>query len=128
MPWDNWHCMAGNAVGLMDGIGEFEVDGLTLEFDRSEDLPAHGWGWSFDDLALHDWMPELRKSGSKRDFALRRRAAVGRIVEETAPRLSPVNAYGSSPANWRASPTASRGRTPTMRAATPLSATSTTPS
>ncbi len=82
MPWNHWHCMAGDALGLIDRAREFGVDGLILEFAHSNNLPTHGWNWSFDDLALYDGIAGLRKTGEAREFTLRCREGVARIIRE----------------------------------------------
>lgn len=79
-----WHCMATTAYDLLDHAPKFDVDGLILEFDFSDDLPSHGWNWAFEDLALYDGVPGLEKTGEERSFALRMRESVNRIIDKAS--------------------------------------------
>lgn len=86
MGWNLWHCQAASAFDIMDRAQEFDVDGLILEFGYSEDLPAHGWDYALEDLALYEGMLGFEKTGEKRDYVLRTRASVQRIIDEAAAR------------------------------------------
>ena len=86
MGWDLWHCQAASAFDIMDRAHEFDVDGLILEFGYSDDLPSHGWAFAFEDLALYEGIPGLEKTGEERDFVLRARSSVKRIIDEAAAR------------------------------------------
>lgn len=86
MSWNYWYCTASDAIDILDKARDFQVDGLILEFDRSEELPCSDWNLVFDDLALYDNIPELRKSGENRDRALRLRDGVNTIITEAAKR------------------------------------------